>query len=107
VRVAKEGKSAVTEFRVVERFAHSTLIEARPVTGRTHQIRVHAQHAGFPLLGDDKYSSDKDRDYCREVGLKRLFLHARSLSFILLDQGRINLEAELDSSLESVLNKLR
>jgi len=107
VRVAKEGKSAATEFRVVERFSHSTLVEAKPITGRTHQIRVHAQHAGFPLLGDDKYSSDKDRDFCREIGLKRLFLHARSLSLTLPDQGRINLQAELDPNLEKILNKVR
>jgi len=107
VRVAKEGKAAVTQFSIVERFANATLIEAKPVTGRTHQIRVHAQHAGFPLLGDDKYSTDKDREFCREIGLKRLFLHARSLNFTLPDQGRLNLEARLDDNLESILNKLR
>ncbi len=107
VRVAKEGKAAITRFTIVERFANATLIEAWPVTGRTHQIRVHAQHAGFPLLGDDKYSSEDDRAFCKEIGLKRLFLHARSLSFTLPDQGRLNLEAGLDVILESILGKLR
>ena len=44
---------------MVERLRGATLVEARPITGRTHQIRVHAQHAGFPLLGDDKYSDER------------------------------------------------
>ena len=107
VRVAKEGKAAVTRFRIVERFDEATLIEARPVTGRTHQIRVHAQHAGFPLLGDDKYSCDNGHEFCKKLGLKRLFLHARSLDFTLAEQGRITVEAELPKNLEFVLNKLR
>ena len=107
VRVNKEGKSAVTEFSIVERFKHATLVEAKPITGRTHQIRVHAQHAGFPLLGDDKYMDDISREFCKELGLKRLFLHAASLSFILPDQGRLNLHAALDADLDIALNKLR
>jgi 23S rRNA pseudouridine955/2504/2580 synthase len=107
VRVAREGKEAVTRFSIVERFANATLIEARPVTGRTHQIRVHAQHVGFPLLGDDKYSTDADRDFCKTIGLKRLFLHARALRLSLPEQGRVEIEAELDSNLENILKKLR
>ena len=107
VRVSKEGKRSVTEFSIVERLQGATLIEAKPITGRTHQIRVHARHAGFPLLGDDKYSTDETEDYCRQIGLKRLFLHARSLSFALPEQPRMKFEAPMDSSLENTLNKLR
>ena len=107
VRVAKEGKAAVTRFSIVERFANATLIEAKPITGRTHQIRVHAQHAGFPLLGDDKYSNDEDHEFCKTIGLKRLFLHARSLSFSLPDQERLEVQAGLDPNLEFILEKLR
>lgn len=107
VRVNKEGKSAVTEFTIVERFAQATLIEAKPITGRTHQIRVHAQHAGYPLLGDEKYMDDESRQFCKLLGLKRLFLHAASLSFVLPDQGRLNLKAALDLDLENTLDKLR
>jgi 23S rRNA pseudouridine955/2504/2580 synthase len=106
VRVAKEGKRSVTEFSIVERLNGATLIEARPITGRTHQIRVHCKHAGFPLLGDAKYSSDADVDFCRKAGLKRLFLHARSLSFTLFERGLLDLEAGLDSDLESTLRRL-
>jgi 23S rRNA pseudouridine955/2504/2580 synthase len=107
VRVAKEGKEAMTRFSVLERYDNATLIEARPVTGRTHQIRVHAQHAGHPLLGDEKYSSDDDSQFCAEIGLKRLFLHAQSLSFRLPEEGRMSFEAPLDPILENILTKLR
>ncbi len=107
VRVNREGKRSITEFSVVERFKGATLIEARPITGRTHQIRVHAQHAGFPLLGDEKYSDDRTEDFARQIGLKRLFLHAASLQFSLPDSGEFTLRAPLDSVLEAILNKLR
>jgi len=107
VRVSKEGKRAVTEFAVIERLQGATLIEAKPITGRTHQIRVHAQCAGLPLLGDDKYSGDREETLCRKIGLKRLFLHARSLRFTLPDTGPIELSAELDKDLEMTLNKVR
>ncbi len=106
VRVAREGKRSVTEFSVVERLQGATLVEARPVTGRTHQIRVHARHVGFPLLGDDKYGDDRTAQLCRELGLQRLFLHARSLR-IHLPEGPLLLEAALDQDLEDILDKLR
>ena len=104
VRVSKEGKPAVTEFAVLERFSNATLVEAKPITGRTHQIRVHAQHAGFPLLGDAKYSDDKGESFAREIGLKRLFLHAHSLSFSLPEKGKI--EVSLKSVLRSTLRSI-
>lgn len=107
VRVSREGKPSVTEFNVVERFPRATLVEAKPVTGRTHQIRVHALHAGFPLLGDSKYGGDDGELLCRELGLKRLFLHARALEFSLPGVGRLTLQAALDPDLENILDKLR
>lgn len=107
VRVSREGKRAVTEFSVVERLRGATLIEARPITGRTHQIRVHAQYTGFPLLGDDKYTDDRTADLARQLGLKRLFLHAASLQFSLPEGGDFSLRAPLGSSLEMILEKLR
>ena len=107
VRVAKEGKRSITEFAVVERFERATLVEAKPITGRTHQIRVHAQHAGFPLLGDSKYSNERGEALCGQLGLKRLFLHAWQLRLRLPDVGRLELRAELDKNLEDILIKLR
>lgn len=106
VRVSREGRRSITEFTVLERFSGATLLEAKPITGRTHQIRVHARHAGFPLLGDDKYSDERTADLCRSLGLQRLFLHARSLKFT-LPEGDMELHAPLDDDLESILNNLR
>lgn len=107
VRVSKEGKRSITEFAVHERFSGATLIEAKPITGRTHQIRVHARHAGFPLLGDDKYSDDRTAAVCARLGLQRLFLHARRLRITLPGVGPLELEAELDPDLELILTNLR
>ena len=83
VKVHPEGKSSLTEFSVLARYQGYTLIEARPVTGRTHQIRVHAQYAGHSLVGDEKYGHDETNLHMRELGFKRLFLHASALSFYL------------------------
>lgn len=107
VRVSREGKRAVTEFSVMERLQGATLIEARPITGRTHQIRVHAQHAGFPILGDNKYSNQQSEDFTRSIGLKRLFLHSTSLAFSLGEFGDFAIRADLDNILENILEILR
>ena len=65
-----------------------TLLEATPVTGRTHQIRVHAQSAGHPLVGDDKYAEDAFNQVMKKKGFKRLFLHAAKITFPLpADEG--------------------
>jgi 23S rRNA pseudouridine955/2504/2580 synthase len=107
VRVSREGKRSVTEFAVIERLRGATLIEAKPVTGRTHQIRVHARHAGFPLLGDDKYADDRGRAFATGIELKRLFLHAASLRFVLPGRGPVELRSELDPELSGIVAKLR
>ncbi|WP_104205402.1 RluA family pseudouridine synthase [Billgrantia saliphila] len=104
VRVDAAGKVARTRFAVRETFPRATLIEAEPVTGRTHQIRVHAAHAGHPLLGDDKYGSREGEALARTLGLSRLFLHAASLTFPEPDSGRpVQIRAPLPEELETVL----
>lgn len=106
VRVSVQGKPALTEFRVVEEFGVATLVEARPITGRTHQIRVHARHAGHPLAGDDKYGDRTAEAPLRELGLKRLCLHAHQL--ILAWEGRqLTLQAEPPADFEHLLTSLR
>jgi 23S rRNA pseudouridine955/2504/2580 synthase len=107
VRVSPEGKKSLTEFTIIDRFDKATLVEAKPITGRTHQIRVHALHVGHPLLGDDKYG---DKDAClhfRGLGLKRLFLHAASLTVRLSEGGtKITFEAPLADDLQKLLGTL-
>lgn len=106
VRITATGKQALTEFRVIESFPIATLVEASPITGRTHQIRVHAQHVGHPLAGDEKYGENSANTKFRELGLKRLFLHAHTLTFEWQGQ-RLQLTAELPGELQVFLNTLR
>ncbi|WP_457669085.1 23S rRNA pseudouridine(955/2504/2580) synthase RluC [Thiolapillus sp.] len=107
VRVDAAGKHAHTEFRVVQRFSRATLVEAELKTGRTHQIRVHAQYLGTPILGDEKYGEEQaNRDF-RHLGLKRLFLHAASLRFPWPDREQdYAFEAPLPPELHKLLDKL-
>lgn len=106
VKVAADGKASKTDVNVLERLPGATLIEAKPITGRTHQIRVHAMHTGYPILGDSKYETDLSRQLASEVNLKRLFLHARAISFKLGGE-HYQLSCPLDAELESVLERLR
>ncbi len=105
VRVSAEGKSALTRFRVLRRWKEATLIEAKPVTGRTHQIRVHCRHVGHPILCDSKYETPEAAELARRIGLDRLFLHAASLRFE-LGSERYTLEAPLDDALEQICERL-
>ncbi|MEQ5227134.1 23S rRNA pseudouridine(955/2504/2580) synthase RluC [Proteus cibi] len=108
VKVSNEGKPSETRFKVEERFAFATLVKASPVTGRTHQIRVHTLHAGHPIAFDDRYG---DRDFDSQlVGTKlnRLFLHASSLTFTHPATGeQMRIEAPMDNQLRHCLQVLR
>ena len=107
VRVSREGKQAITVFTVLERFRDATLVEARLLTGRTHQIRVHAQHLGHPLVGDGKYGRDADNSRFKARGLSRLFLHARDLRLTLPSGKKLALHAEPDEDFQRGLEVLR
>ena len=107
VRVNKEGKQSQTEFRVMQRFNDSTLVEAKLLTGRTHQIRVHATHAGYPIVGDEKYGDKDFNKHMRQQGCKRLFLHAHRISFSLPSNNEvIAVTAQLDEKLQVCLDNL-
>ncbi len=108
VRVDAEGKAALTRFRVRQRFSDSTLVEARLMTGRTHQIRVHAAYLGTPILGDEKYGDSEANRAARRRGLKRLFLHAESLRFRWPgEQQDLYIEAPLEAPLRQLLRQLQ
>lgn len=108
VRVNAEGKPSETRFKVEERFAFATLVKASPVTGRTHQIRVHAQHAGHPIAFDDRYGDREFDGQLTETGLDRLFLHAAALRFEHPASGEtMRIEAPMDNTLRRCLSVLR
>lgn len=107
VRANVDGRHAVTHFRVLQRYARATLVEARLETGRTHQIRVHCQLAGHPLAGDAKYGDAHFDQYLRPLGLKRLFLHAAEIGFVAPADGRpLHVQAPLPAELVAVLARL-
>lgn len=107
VEVNPEGKEALTVFRVLRRFGEfATLVEASPITGRTHQIRVHAKHAGHSIAGDSKYGDEEFTREIRELGGKRLFLHAYALTVPLPEGGELKVEAEVDEVWERTLESL-
>ena len=102
--VKKNGKGAITHFKVLERFPkhNCTLLEIKIETGRTHQIRVHLSHIGYPVIGDEVYSSGKN-----EWNIKGQCLHAKSLKFKHPTTDKeMFLEAKLPEYLENVIDTL-
>ena len=107
VRVDAEGKESLTVFKTLKTFENASLVEATLHTGRTHQIRVHASYRGHPLAGDEKYGDKDFNKIMRQLGLKRLFLHAKKIEFILPSTGQVvSVEAPLDPDLEACLAAL-
>jgi len=101
--VRRRGREAVTEYQVLEYLEEYTLLEVRPRTGRTHQLRVHLAFIGHPVVGDRVYGYRKQR-----LGLKRQFLHAQRLGFHLPSSGEyVALTSELSPDLREVLDRLR
>ncbi|MBA6296351.1 23S rRNA pseudouridine(955/2504/2580) synthase RluC [Colwellia sp. MB02u-9] len=101
------GKESETRFKVIQHYKNATLVRAFPVTGRTHQIRVHCQTKGHSIAYDAKYGHEDFDHEMKNLGLKRLFLHAASIEFIHpLSNERIKIEAPLEPSLEKLLKKL-
>ena len=100
--VVDKGKHAVTHFQVIDRFGDYTLLECRLETGRTHQIRVHMNYIGYPLVGDPKYGPKKTIDFGGQV------LHAGILGFNHPTSGEyLEFEAPLPADYEQLLNDLR
>lgn len=108
VAVDAEGMSADTLFTQVRKWPGYALLDAELGTGRTHQIRVHLAHLGFPIAGDTKYGDAQSNKSLRALGLRRLFLHAARLSFRHpLKEERISLESPLPEDLQGFIDALR
>lgn len=100
--VTKDGRIAITDFKVVERFAKYTLVEFSLRTGRTHQIRVHAKHIGHPVVGDKTYNKAEDK-----LGAGGQLLHAVGLGFIHPKTGkRMDFSSNLPDYFSDILEKI-
>ena len=107
VRVDASGKPSLSEFRPVQFFGRrATLMEVNLLTGRTHQIRVHAAHAGHPVAGDEKYGDAAFNEEMRTMGLNRMFLHAHSVSFDWPEGGQFSVNTPLPPELAAVVDRL-
>ena len=104
ILVKKNGKNAITHFKVLERFPkhNCTLLEIKIETGRTHQIRVHLSHIGYPVIGDEVYSSGKN-----EWNVKGQCLHAKSLKFKHpITNKEMFLEAKIPDYLKNIIEDM-
>ena len=107
VRVAEEGKASHTVFRLRARWKNFSLLEAELRTGRTHQIRVHLAHLGFPIAGDEKYGDFAFNREVQKAGLKRMFLHAWKMQLSHPLSGEMmHMEAPLPKSLDGFIRHL-
>jgi 23S rRNA pseudouridine955/2504/2580 synthase len=103
----EDGKPSETRFAVLTHYEKATLVEAKPITGRTHQIRVHCQFAGHCIANDSKYGDEYFTKYVRNLGCKRLFLHAKSIEFIHpLSEKHVIFEAPYDKHLSLLIKAL-
>jgi 23S rRNA pseudouridine955/2504/2580 synthase len=103
VIVSKNGKEAQTRISLSRTYGIYSLLQCAPETGRTHQIRVHLQHAGHPIVGDHRYGDEEANKQARQFGLKRLFLHAQSIAFADDSGNELHFTAPLADDLEQFL----
>src|SRR5262245_21262008 len=107
VSVREDGRAAHSVFRLRQRWIDYSLLEAELKTGRTHQIRVHLAHLGFPIAGDDKYGDFALNRKLARQGLKRMFLHAMRTVIVHPHSGAtLKLDAPLPSDLQAFLSTL-
>jgi len=107
VSVDREGRESQTVFRKKREIRDYTLLSAELLTGRTHQIRVHLTHLGFPIAGDDKYGDFELNRGLAKRGLRRMFLHAGELEFAHPLSGEaLKLHAPLPEDLSRFLDSL-
>lgn len=98
--VGEEGKPSVTEYRVLETAGKLCKLALRPVTGRTHQLRVHCAHMGFPILGDPQYGSEASQTLSAGLGLTHQMLCAKTLEFTHPITGELlKLESHMDAQI--------
>ena len=103
VIASPKGKEAQTRVSLSRTYGMYSLLQCAPMTGRTHQIRAHLDHAGHPIAGDERYGDDDANKQARRFGLKRLFLHAQSIAFADDSGNDMHFTAPLAEDLEEFL----
>lgn len=107
VQVSDEGKPCLSYFIVQKQFKNAALMKVRLITGRTHQIRVHAQSMGCPVIGDDKYGNEGANKMFKQLGMRRLALHAQFLQFVHpVTEQVVQVEAPLFNDFEQIIKLL-
>jgi len=109
VEINDNGQRAISHFETQKIYPKASLVEVKIETGRTHQIRVHAAHAGHPIAGDKKYGDDSFNKTMKKAGLKRLFLHAARIELPAANPTKnkpLIIEAPLNDELQNVLKNL-
>lgn len=106
VKVSEEGKQAQSLFEPVKLYPECSLMQIQLMQGRTHQIRVHAVHAKHPIAGDSKYGDPDFNRHMKGLGLKRMFLHARSVACQLSSGRTVHVTAPLGEDLQALLQRL-
>ncbi len=106
IEVNPAGKAALTRFRRLQAYCAATYAEVELLSGRTHQIRVHARHIGLPLAGESRYASKESVKQWKKRGLHRVFLHAQRLSFEISPGEKMEFNAPLPPNLKAVLDHL-
>ncbi len=106
VIVSPDGKPAVTRIRLARGYGDMSLLQCQPLTGRTHQIRVHTAYAGHPIIGDPRYGDAAFNERAKRLGLARMFLHAQSIAFPDDSGNEQHFTAPLPAELETFLNGL-
>lgn len=107
VFVDERGKDSETRFKLLAEYTDCSLVEAKPITGRTHQIRVHCQSQNHPIANDDKYGCEEFSQRIKNAGCKRLCLHAYELSFLHpKDDKLVSFHAPYDNAMKQLLDVL-
>jgi 23S rRNA pseudouridine955/2504/2580 synthase len=107
VIVNANGKAAQTRVRLSRSYGRYSLLQCSPLTGRTHQIRVHLQYVEHPLLGDERYGIEEENQRVKKLGLPRLFLHAQSIAFPDDSGNELHFTAPLADDLDNFLARLQ
>lgn len=99
--IRADGKPSVTEYEVLERKEKLCKLKLRPITGRTHQLRLHCAHMGYPILGDPQYGTAQSIAFSESVGIKTQLLCAKMLAFTHpVTNERLTILSKLDASLD-------